>query len=466
MPPTDTYLEEISSQLPALQLLINLGWQYLTPGEALALRDGKLKNVVLTGVLEPWLAEHNAIDFKGGRHAFSTANLREAVERLVNEPFQSLLVTNERIYELLTLGTSQPHTIAGDRRSYSLHYIDWQHPENNVYHVTDEFSVARRGSHKTRRPDIVLFVNGIPLVVIECKSPTIGEKWREEAIKQLRRYQEADDSFRGQGAPQLFQTVQLVVGTCGEQACYGTVGTPSRYFLDWKDPWPTSILDLERSLDRKPKAQDILLVGLLRPENLLDVVRNFFVFDAENGRTVKKVCRYRQFKAVNRALERIHAAKRPDERGGVVWHTQGSGKSLTMLWLALKLRRDPKLDNPGLVLVTDRTDLDRQLTRVFRQCSFAVDQAPSVKGLRTLLQNVPGHTVTTTIQKFQDATTPSGPENKRIQKEVHPTLNEAPNIFVMVDEAHRTQYAGLAANLRKAMPNACFLGFTGTPIDK
>ena len=177
--PTNLYLEEISSQIPALQLLINMGWQYLTPEEALALRGDKEKNVVLTGILEPWLREHNAIDFKGQRYAFSDANLREAVERLVDDPFQSLMLSNARIYELLTLGTSLTQGIDGDRKSFSLHYIDWQHPEKNVYHVSDEFAVEKRGSHSTRRPDIVLFVNGIPLAVIECKRAGQGPPRRK-----------------------------------------------------------------------------------------------------------------------------------------------------------------------------------------------------------------------------------------------------------------------------------------------
>lgn len=203
------YREEISSQIPAAQLLINLGWQYLTPAEALALRGGKERNVVLTGVLEPWLRGHNQIRTKGQAHAFSDANIGEALDRLVNEPLQSLIVTNERIYELLTLGTSMTQTIDGDRKSYALHYIDWQHPEHNVFHVTEEFSVERQGSHQTRRPDLVLFVNGIPLVIIECKRPDLdlqGEKAVAEAVSQMLRNQDEGE------IPQLFALVRLVNG--------------------------------------------------------------------------------------------------------------------------------------------------------------------------------------------------------------------------------------------------------------
>ena len=186
MATSNPYAEEISSQIPALQLLINLGWRYLTPAEALHLRGGREKNVVLTGVLQPWLRQHNEIRTKGASYAFDDARINEAVSKLVDEPVQSLTLTNETLYELLTLGTSLTQTIDGDRKSYSFHYIDWQHPERNVYHVSDEFSVEKRGSHETRRPDMVLFVNGIPLVVIECKRPDLdqhGEKAVAEAVE-------------------------------------------------------------------------------------------------------------------------------------------------------------------------------------------------------------------------------------------------------------------------------------------
>ena len=320
------------------------------------------------------------------------------------------------------------------------------------------------GSKKHVIPDVVAFVNGLPLAVIECKSPTIGDAWKAEAVKQLRRYQEADPRWKDQGAPKLFEAAQVLVGTCGERAVYGTVGTPERFFLEWKEPYPLSVEQLGERLGRAPTRQDVLLYGLLEPGNLLDVVRNFVVFEVEGGRTVRKLTRYRQFIAVNEAMRRIRTARRPSARGGVVWHTQGSGKSLTMLWLALKLRRDEAQQQPAVVIVTDRTKLDRQIAGVFEACGFPnPERADSVRGLRGILEHPTGRTVMTTIQKFQEVTGAGGAARRGA---VHPTLSEAANIFVMVDEAHRTQYKSLAANMRRALPNACFLGFTGTPIDK
>ncbi|HEX7601525.1 MAG TPA: type I restriction endonuclease subunit R, partial [Polyangiaceae bacterium] len=215
-------------------------------------------------------------------------------------------------------------------------------------------------------------------------------------------------------------------------------------------------------------AQELLFEGMLAPANLLDIVQNFIVFerDKDTGKIVRKLCRYQQFAAVNKAIARARKAKKPTDRGGVVWHTQGSGKSLTMLWLAIKLRRDPKHDNPTIVLVTDRKDLDEQLTGTFRACGFpSPERAASVRDLRELLSGPTGKTVLTTVQKFQELQE-QGDGKKRKAVQEYPLLSEASNIFVLADEAHRTQYGGLAANLRKALPNACFYGFSGTPIDK
>jgi type I restriction enzyme, R subunit len=299
-------------------------------------------------------------------------------------------------------------------------------------------------------------------------------------MKSLGRYQEADllaarrgyrvqtdDTYFGQGAPRAFETVQVLAGIAGSVgARMGTALTPALYFSEWREPyflnaqWRMRDGELHLPHDglciQKPTPQDILIASTLSPDALLDLTANFTIFEPEGGRTVKKIARYQQFIAVNRALHRIRTAANPAARGGVVWHTQGSGKSLTMLWLAVKLRHTVALENPTLVVVTDRTDLDEQIHGTFERCGFRNPQrAKSVRHLQQLLRSGSGLTVMTAVQKLQDATTGR-----------HPTLSEATNIFVLVDEAHRTQYKSLAANMRKALPNACFLGFTGTPIDK
>ena len=438
---------------PAVKLLESLGYTYVPP-EDLEPERASLKETILAGRLaaalkrlNPWLSD---------------ANVAKAVKAVTQVPAASLAEANEKVYTSLTYGIALEQDRGGGRKSHTVRFLDFERPERNEWIVTRQYRVL--GSKKHVIPDVVAFVNGLPLAVIECKSPTIGDAWKAEAVKQLRRYQEADTRWKDQGAPRLFEAAQVLVGTCGERAVYGTVGTPERFFLEWKEPYPLSVEQLGERLGRAPTPQDGLLYGLLEPRSLLDIVRNFVVFEVDGGRTVRKLTRYRQFIAVNEAMRRIRTARTPSARGGIVWHTQGSGKSLTMLWLALKLRRDEAQQQPTVVIVTDRTKLDRQIAGVFQACGFPnPERADSVRGLRRILEHPTGRTVMTTIQKFQEVTGAGGAAQRA---SVHPTLSEAANIFVMVDEAHRTQYRSLAANMRQALPNACFLGFTGTPIDK
>ena len=438
---------------PAVELLQSLGYTYVPP-EDLDRERTSFKEPILTGRLNlalkrlnPWL---------------SGPNLTKAVRAVTHVQAASLAEANQTLYTSLTYGIALEQDRGDGRKSYTIRFLDFDNPERNEWTVTRQYRV--HGSKKHVIPDVVAFVNGLPLAVIECKSPTIGDAWKAEAVKQLHRYQEADSRWKDQGAPKLFEAAQVLVGTCGERAVYGTVGTPERFFLEWKAPYPLGVEQLREQLGRAPTPQDILLYGLLEPRNLLDIVRNFVVFEVEDGRAVRKLTRYKQFIAVNEAMRRIKTVPQPSARGGIVWHTQGSGKSLTMLWLALKLRRDESQQQPAVVIVTDRTKLDRQISGVFTACGFPnPERADSVRGLRRILEHPTGRTVMTTIQKFQELTGPGGGARRG---QVHPTLSEAANIFVMVDEAHRTQYQSLAANMRQALPNACFLGFTGTPIDK
>jgi len=442
--------------MPAVSLLEKLGYHYI-PAEALEAERESLREPVLTSrlaialkKLNPWVYAENA---------------HKAVRAITHTSAASLMEANEKAYVTLTHGISLVQDGVGGAKGQTLRFIDFDRPEKNEFVVTRQYRVL--GAKKQVRADVVLFVNGIPLVIIESKSPTLGERWLDEAVRQLLRYQEVGDEYKDLGAPKLFETIQLVISVCGQSAYYGTVATPHRFWAEWKEPYPSSVQDLAKRLGRKPSPQDVLVLGLLEPKNLLDLTRNFVVFESERGRIIRKVCRYKQFAAVNRALARIHSVKRPDERGGVIWHTQGSGKSLTILWLALKLRRDPRLQNPTIVIVTDRIDLDRQISDTFLRCGFPnPERARSVQDLRDLLQNPTGKTVATTIQKFQELTGAVENGSKRAQRDQHPVLSQAENIFVLVDEAHRTQYSSLAANMRRALPKACFLGFTGTPIDK
>ena len=458
-PPGKGWNEESLSENPAVEHLQRLGWTYVGP-EALDSERETLKQVVLTNrlaaslqKLNPWLSDEN---------------VQRAVRAVTTVASTSLIEASEKLHTTLTYGISLEQDLddGGGKKSHPVRFFDFDDTARNQFVATRQFKV--HGPKKNIRTDVMLFVNGIPLGIIECKSPTLRDAWKAEAIDQFSRYQEAEERYRELGTPKLFETIQVLVATCGQGAVYGTVLTPHRFFVEWKTPYPTTEAELERELGRKPNAQEILFEAMLRPATFLDLVRNFVVFerDAQTGRTVRKLCRYQQFAAVNKALARTRTAKKPTERGGVVWHTQGSGKSLTMLWLALKLRRDPTHENPTLVIVTDRKDLDEQIAKTFVACGFPnPDRAESVRHLRELLSGSSGKTILTTVQKFQEIDAPGDPARRRAREEF-PLLSAATNVFVLADEAHRTQYGGLAANLRKGLPNACFFGFSGTPIDK
>lgn len=443
------------SEEPADELLRRLGYAFMPQEEIDDDRDG-LADAVLTRRtvaavkrLNPWISE---------------ANARRAVRELSHITAQGLLEANERAYNLLVYGATVEQDLSGGKQGQTVHYLDFANPLANELTFTRQFRV--KGGKRDAIADVAVFANGIPLVVIECKSPTMRDPL-EAGVKQLLRYQELGDEWRGLGAPRLFHTAQILIAACGLRALCATVGSSRRHYAEWKVPHPLAVDRLEGLVGREVQGQDILLAGMLAPRNLLDLVQNFIVFETESGVTVKKLARYQQYVAVDLAMQRV-AAEKGAKRGGVIWHTQGSGKSLTMVFLAVKLRRFEGAENPTIVVVTDRRDLDHQIAETFDRCGFPNPTlAPSIHdrhdvagnvvepGLRSLLGGPTGKTVMTTIQKFQGAS-----------DDKHPVLNTASNIFVMVDEAHRSQYQGLAANMRRALPNACFFGFTGTPIEK
>lgn len=461
--------EKYLSQIPALQVLVNLGYQYLTPAEALAARGGKAGNVLLEEILREQLKKLNRIQHKGGSYLFSEENIQSAIQRLKNVKYDGLLKTNEAVYDLLTLGVALEQSIEGDLKSFTLNYVDWRNPTNNVYHVAAEFAVERTRSVETCRPDVVLFVNGIPFAVIECKSPKVEVA---QAISQTIRNQ------RDEYIPRLFTYVQIVLAANKNEARYATTGTPAKFWSKWKEdvadadlapllqrPVPESVkaslFDLAFAelgvreeiapylVGREVTEQDRALYALCRPERLLDMAWAFTVFDGG----VRKIARYQQVFAIREVLARV---KQTDDagrrRGGIVWHTQGSGKSLTMVMLARALALEPSIRNPRIVLVTDRVDLDKQLGNTFAACGLSPDRAESGRHLVELVSDGKSHIVTTLVHKFDKALA-----YKKFR-------DASPDIFVLVDETQRTQLGGYSARMRQMFPNACYIGFTGTPL--
>ena len=473
-----SFKEDHISQIPALMMLEKLGYTYLTPDEALELRGGKTTGVLLEPVLRRQLEEINSIKVSSIQTSvFSAQNIENGIEALRNIPMnEGYIAASQAVYDLLTTGKTLEQIVDGDKKSYTMQYIDWKNPERNLYHVTEEFAVTRNGMDETYRPDIVFFVNGIPLGVIECKRPDIKDSLAQ-AISQHLRNQKED------GIRKLYAYAALTLAINTQDATYATTATPEKFWAKWKEQFATTEEEQEYNgklhtlvnqirLNTKifserykyikehfeqkhteeviPTEQDRYLYSLCRPERLREMLFKYTLFDAG----VKKVARYQQYFAVCKTLEKIRGISSGKRTGGVIWHTQGSGKSLTMVMLAQAIILEKKIRNPKIILVTDRTDLDRQITNTFKKCGCYVDNARTGSHLVELLESKSDAVITTIINKFETAV-------KQLKKPL-----DDPNIFVLIDEGHRSQYGEMGVKMQKALPNACFIAMTGTPLMK
>jgi type I restriction enzyme, R subunit len=479
---TPPFTEDAVSQLPALHLLQKLGWTLLTPADALRLRGGRKSDVILRPILERQLSEINSFEYRGSNYPFDRSGIDEGIRTLLNLGDYGLVRTNEKVWELLRFGRGVPQMVDGDTKSFQLRFVDWARPERNVYHVTDEFAVGSFGTTETRRPDIVLFVNGIPFGVIECKrqGKVGGEDPIDQAIgQQLRSQRESE-------IPRLFQFAQVLFALAVNQGKYGATGTAPPFWQTWRErvlPESGLVALLRTSLTpeesektfssdphrfngatsaaarawlegviasgRTPSEQDWLLYALAMPARLLVLASRYTVFEGGS----RKLARYQQYFAVEEILSRVKT-RDPDGRrkGGLVWHTQGSGKSLTMVMLAEALLRDLAQENPKIVLVTDRVDLDDQIYGTFVASGVGTSQAVTGRHLIDLLQSPRTEVITTLLQKFEAAVNVKG------------SVLDSPNIFVLVDEGHRSHTGQFHAAMRRVLPRACFISFTGTPV--
>lgn len=503
---TPSFREDHISQIPALKLLINMGWKYLSIEEALAARGGRSSNVLLEDILKSQLQKINKIDYKQKEFIFSESNINNAILAIRDLPVQDgFLAANKAYYELITLGKSFDQTVLGDKKSFSFRYIDWEKPENNVYHITEEYSVLRSDRADHYRPDIVLFVNGISMVIIECKSPKIKEPV-EKAIEQHLRNQQED------GIRSLYLYSNLTLALATHQARYGTAATSKEFWGVWKEMFRTkeeerlweneiSILkhkalpDNERTVLFKERfknvwqyfknleheeqvvtKQDKLLFSFCNPKRLLEIIYDFILYD--DG--IKKVARYQQYFAIKNTLSKIlKTDAKGNHEGGVIWHTQGSGKSLTMVMLAQLIASHPNIKNPKILLVTDRIDLDDQITETFKKCHVPVvnadkgaskEIAKKLRGeilddneleklkkdtsLLKLISESGDSVITTLIHKFEAAVNAT------------PQSFDSSEIYILIDEGHRSQYGSFNVKMQKVFPNACFIAFTGTPLLK
>ena len=469
--------EKYQSQIPAIQTLVALGYTPLSQRDA-EKRRGRMRNVLLESILVEQLLRINSFHHRGKEYHFDLQDAHEAL-RLKPTPdkIKGIKTTNQDVYDLLVLGTTITKTIGGDSKSYSFKYVDWENPLSNVFYVTPEVVVERSSTTQNKRCDIVCFVNGIPFVVIENKRPTESLK---KAGSQLIGYQSEDN------IPHLFHFAQLLMTMNRAEARYATVGTPQKFWQTWRDDEDSeadiaavvnrSLTDAERKAifsgdfvharpffealasegDRAISAQDRLIYALCRPERLLDIVRRFTVFD----QGVRKVARHQQYFGIKAAITRIKQFDLGDIRkGGVIWHTQGSGKSLTMVMLGRCLALDKSIANPRIIIVTDRDDLDKQIKGTFKSCEMEPERARSGAHLLELIANKKP-LITTIINKFASALSGSS------------FRDDDADVFVLVDESHRTQtgryggYGDFAKKMRRMLPKTCYLGFTGTPLLK
>jgi type I restriction enzyme R subunit len=477
--------EARQSQLPFVELLINMGYTYLPTSEVMKQRREETSTFILKDIAFEALSRINEYEMEGEMRNFADKDIWEAISELENIQYEGLIDTSKNIFNLI-MPTSGGKSVKvfhnGKSISKSLKYIDFENPKNNSFHVAVEFEASGRASI---RPDIVVFVNGIPFAIIENKKAGVEVG---EALAQQVRNQGAEK------CPQLFIYPQLLIGTNGSEFKYGTTGTPSKFYVSWKekdeseidrylseeeldqrvrplvgkqidtDVYNQLLIDLNgatgghtQQLDRTISAQDRSVAMLFRFERLLDLCKNYVLFDAG----VKKISRYQQYFAIHKILERIsekeETKKGSRRKGGLVWHTQGSGKSLTMVMFVKALIENPHIKNPRVIIVTDRRDLDKQISETFKNCNLKKDVYRTSTG-EDLIEQIEQKNlsvITTLVHKFDAAA------KKRAK-----FVDEDDNIFVLIDEAHRTQSGIANLEMNRIIPNACYIAFTGTPLMK
>ncbi|MDV6344017.1 HsdR family type I site-specific deoxyribonuclease [Nitrosomonas sp. Is37] len=488
------FQEEYSAKLPALALLINLGWSFFPPEQALTARGGRQDEVVLRDVLRTELQKRR-FTFAGREHALSDKTIDNLIAEVCSLALnEGLLTANEKLYNHLLYGIAVTEFVEGKKANPTIALIDWQNPANNSFVFTEEFSVMRSGSVDCRRPDIVCFVNGLPLVVIEAKRPD-GHAQKgptlEEGISQSLRNQRHDE------IPHLFVYSQLLLSINGTEGRYGTCGTPAKFWAVWREEdisdaemfaqknkklsqnqitalfnhRPTGNLNWYQTLigggELAVTGQDRILISLLQPVRLLEMTRFFTLFDKKVG---KIVARYPQVFGIKRLIERINTFEpspqsspggRGRRKGGVIWHTTGSGKSFTMLFLSKALILHDSLKQCRIVVITDRVDLESQLSKTFASGGELASKkdreaAMATSGRRLAEQIGQGseRIIFSLIQKFNTAT------------KLPECVNTSPDIIVLIDEGHRSQGGENHIRMKQALPNAALVAFTGTPLLK
>ena len=431
--------EARESELPALEQLVAMGYEYKTKAELNSTRTRYSEVLLYDRLREAVRRLNSELDADG---------VQDAVSQMSEDRFAHglpVVDTNEKIRAKL-IGLSQtgglePIIVSQNSEVKTVKIFDFENVENNDFLVTNQFQI--QGFKNPIFPDIVIFVNGIPLVIMECKDPTVPRPIEQAYEKNFARYQR-----QGAGFEKLFFYNHAMIATCGIVAKVGTLRSDLNHYARWSGAYPYSTEEVKAMCGGRVREQEMVIAGLLSKRNILDHLQNFVIYETINGQKVKKIAKHQQFRTVSKATDRLKTTEIKD-KGGVIWHTQGSGKSLSMLWLVSKIMREHH--NPGMVIITDRKQLDKQIHETFKNGGFPNPiKAGSGEHLRRLLANPRGRTIMTTIDKFST------------DSKVHTDEK----IICLVDEAHRSHFQIKAVHMRAAMPEAVFFGFSGTPIDK
>ena len=443
MPNHTIFNERPECQDRVIAFLQKMGYEYVSRSEAEQKR-GSLSKVIFTDELIRFLNKQT-YKYKNFELNFSGESIQRAITSLDASLLQGLSMASKEIYNLLKLGISVEENIVIDqdipvRQSFDLSYIDFEHPANNIWQVTEEFSVERPNGQYAR-PDVVIMVNGIPLAVIECKKSSIDVK---EGILQNVRNMSPDY------IPHLFKFAQLVIAMNPNKVVYGTCETSADYFVEWREDdieWQEKICK-HCSPDGNIIELDRAVTSLLEKKRFLTLIHDYILYDSN----IKKICRHQQFFAVENAIKRINGEDDTQNTGGVIWHTQGSGKSLTMVMLVKKIQYIKAKEHPRFVIVTDRVNLDKQIRDNFANSQMSPVRAATGKGLKTILKDKSNVVVTTLINKFETVC-----KNHYLEQ-------DSDKFYVLIDEAHRSQYSAMYNYMREVLPNATIIAFTGTPL--
>ena len=464
---------------PFLDQLQQLGWWCIDQGFGIP-KDPttsfrtSFREVVLK---EQFFKSVKAINTANGKTWLTNRQLKDVFSELVEHPTKNLLEVNKIIFKILLNGSSVDKNELTGEEYPKVQFIDFKNPENNSFIAINQFRIDTPGTPKGFIiPDIVLFINGLPLVVVECKDQNeYTANPLTDAYKQLRRYSnqriETQEAGLKEGEERLFHFNQLCIATCGEDATYGTITSTDQYYLNWKDIYPETLKTYNPPLG-KARIQEQLIQAVLSKENLLDLLQNFTLFmEVGEGKEIKIVSRYQQFRAVQKIKERLLKQETPKERSGVIWHTQGSGKSLTMVFLIRKIRNVSALSDYKIIIINDRTDLEDQLGNTVRYTGEKVDYVTNIGDLKTKLSTENSNITMVMLQKFQERDNSNVP-NYLLSKVAEPipeyknfgTVNTSDRILILQDESHRTVNSDLGDNMFAAFPNSTKIAFTGTPL--